>query len=88
MNMPVLEVLYLSKKLDNSENNKITKVSALNKCGWNSLKYLNLSKNRFKAGLNKIQIIDLLRLKVLDISTQKPKRRYPRSISDECIIII
>jgi hypothetical protein len=47
MNMPVLELLFLSKTLNKSENNKITKVSALNKCGWNSLKYLNLSKNRF-----------------------------------------
>jgi hypothetical protein len=43
MNMPLLEKLYLCKAFDKSDGNKITNVSALNKCAWNSLQYLNLS---------------------------------------------
>ncbi len=42
MNMPLLEVLYLSKTFDKSGVNKITNVSVLNKCAWNSLRGLNL----------------------------------------------
>ncbi len=42
MNMPFLDVLTLCKTFDKSGGNKITNVSVLNKCAWNSLQYLNL----------------------------------------------
>ncbi len=42
MNMPLLEELDLCKTFDKSENNNITNVSALNKCAWNSLEWLDL----------------------------------------------
>jgi hypothetical protein len=44
VNMPVLEWLDLCKNFDKSGKNKITKVSALNKCSWSSLTYLDLGK--------------------------------------------
>ena len=44
VNMPVLEWLNLCKNFDKSGKNKITKVSALNKCSWSSLTYLDLGK--------------------------------------------
>jgi hypothetical protein len=42
MNMPLLERLSLGKAFDKSGDNKITKVSALNKCAWNFLRGLEL----------------------------------------------
>ncbi len=42
INMPLLEELYLGKTVHKLEENNITKVSALNKCAWNSLKCLDL----------------------------------------------
>ncbi len=42
MNMPVLEDLSLCKIFDKSEQNNITRVSALNKCAFSSLNSLDL----------------------------------------------
>lgn len=44
MNMPLLEELHLGKTSNNLGENNITKVSALNKCAWNSLKCLDLGR--------------------------------------------
>ncbi len=44
MDMPLLEELHLGKKADKLGENNITKVSALNKCAWNSLKCLDLGR--------------------------------------------
>jgi hypothetical protein len=41
--MPFLGALFLGILLNQLEQNKISKVSALNKCAWNHLSYLNLS---------------------------------------------
>ncbi len=42
MNVPLLERLFLRKAFDKSGRNYITNVSALKKCAWNSLRYLDL----------------------------------------------
>jgi hypothetical protein len=42
MSMPLLEWLCLGKTFHKSGRNNITSVGTLNKCAWNSLKYIDL----------------------------------------------